>query len=87
MAKAKKAALVTGAGRNIGRACALELAEDGFNVVLNGSSDRAACERVAQEAQNFGAERCVMVGGDVGKPEDCQRIADQAISRSVRSTC
>ena len=50
MAAARKAALVTGAGRNIGRACVLGLAEDGFNVVLNGSSDRAACESVAKEA-------------------------------------
>ena len=50
MAAARKAALITGAGRNIGRACVLGLAEDGFNVVINGSSDRAACESVAKEA-------------------------------------
>jgi len=59
MAAARKAALVTGAGRNIGRACVLGLAEDGFNIVLNGSSDRAACERVAQEAGKLGAETLV----------------------------
>ena len=80
MAGARKAALVTGAGRNIGRACVLGLAEDGFNVILNGSSDRAACESVATEAQKFGAETLVIMG-DVGKPEDCQRIADEAIKR------
>jgi 3-oxoacyl-[acyl-carrier protein] reductase len=80
MAKAKRAALVTGAGRNIGRACVLGLAEDGFNVVLNGSSDRAACEKVATEAQKFGAETMVIMG-DVGKAEDCQRIADEAIKK------
>ena len=37
MAAARKTALITGAGRNIGRACVLGLAEDGFNIVLNGS--------------------------------------------------
>ena len=78
MATARKAALVTGAGRNIGRACVLGLAEDGFNVVLNGSSDRAACESVAKEALKFGVETLVIMG-DVGKPEDCKHIADDAI--------
>ena len=49
MATPRRTALVTGSGRNIGRACALALARDGFNVVVNGSADRAACDRVAAE--------------------------------------
>ena len=72
------APLVTGAGKNIGRACVLGLAEDGFNVAINGSSDRAACESVAQEASKFGV-KAIVVMGDVGKPEECKRIADEAI--------
>ena len=51
MAAAKRTALITGAGRNIGRACALGLAEDGFNVAINGSNNRDACEKVAAEAE------------------------------------
>lgn len=74
----KRAAVVTGAGRNIGRACVLALAEDGFDVVINGSSDRAACESVASEARKLGA-RAIVVMGDVGKPEECRRIADETI--------
>jgi len=80
MAGPKKAALVTGAGRNIGRACVLGLAEDGFNVVINGSRDRAACETVAQEAEKLGAAALVVMG-DVGKAEDCKRIAGEALAR------
>ena len=76
----RRAALVTGGGRNIGRACVLALAEDGFDVAINGSSDRAACEKVAREAEKLGA-RTLVVMGDVGKPEDCQRIADEAIRK------
>ncbi|MGZ5911532.1 MAG: SDR family NAD(P)-dependent oxidoreductase, partial [Reyranella sp.] len=76
----RRTALITGAGRNIGRACVLGLAEDGFDVVLNGSSDRAACEKVAQEAATLGAKTMVVMG-DVGRPEDCQRIADAAIKQ------
>lgn len=79
MAQARRAALITGAGRNIGRACALGLAEDGFDVAINGSSDRAAAEKVAAEAAALGA-RTLVVMGDVGKAEDCRRIADAAIA-------
>ncbi len=76
----RRTALITGGGRNIGRACVLGLAEDGFNVVVNGSSDSAACEAVAKEAAAFGVETLVVMG-DVGRPEDCQRIASAAIAR------
>ena len=76
----RRTALITGAGRNIGRACALGLAEDGFNVVVNGSSDRAACEAVAKQAAAFGVETLVVMG-DVGDPDSCRRIAGEAIAR------
>ena len=49
MSRRHKAALVTGAGRNIGRAVALDLARGGFDVAINGSADRDACEAVARE--------------------------------------
>ncbi len=78
MAAAKKTALITGAGRNIGRACALGLAADGYNVVINGSSNKAACEAVAKEAKKLGA-KAIVVMGDVGNPQECKRIADEAI--------
>ncbi|HEY4250083.1 MAG TPA: SDR family oxidoreductase [Roseomonas sp.] len=80
MTQRRKAALVTGAGRNIGRAVVLALAGDGFDVAINGSSNRAACESVAAEARALGVEALVVMG-DVGKPEDCARIAAEAIAR------
>lgn len=49
-----KVALVTGAGKNIGRAIALTLARDGATVVANGRSDAAAIEAVAQEIRAAG---------------------------------
>lgn len=79
MTQRRKAALVTGAGRNIGRAAVLALAGDGFNVAINGSSNRAACEAVAEEARALGAEALVVMG-DVGVPTDCARIAAEAIA-------
>ncbi|MBS0517591.1 MAG: SDR family oxidoreductase [Proteobacteria bacterium] len=75
-----RTALVTGAGRNIGRACVLALAADGFNVAINGSTDRAACESVAREAAALGVGTLVVMG-DVGAAGECQRIVDETIAR------
>src|SRR4051794_32801800 len=51
-----KVALVTGAGRNIGRAIALRLAQDGAAVVVNGRADQAAIEAVAAEIRALGGQ-------------------------------
>lgn len=51
-----KIALVSGAGRNIGRAIALHLARDGATVVVNGRSDRAAVEAVVGEINAAGGQ-------------------------------
>ncbi|MBS7791157.1 3-oxoacyl-ACP reductase FabG [Roseococcus sp. SDR] len=78
-----RCALITGAGRNIGRAVALALAKQGMNVVINGSTDQAACERVAKEARALGVEAHVAMG-DVGDRATCRRLAEAAIARFGR---
>ena len=50
-----KVALVTGAGSGIGRAAALALMKDGFDLVLAGRR-RDALEAVAQEGKTFGVK-------------------------------
>jgi 3-oxoacyl-[acyl-carrier protein] reductase len=74
----KRTALVTGSGRNIGRAIVLHLAGAGFNVVINGSSNAAACEAVADDARALGAEALVVMG-DVGDRDAVQALANAAI--------
>ncbi|MBP0493506.1 SDR family NAD(P)-dependent oxidoreductase [Pararoseomonas indoligenes] len=76
---ARRTALITGAGRNIGRAVAIGLAGDGFDVVVNGSSDRAAADAVAEEVRGFGV-RALVAMGDVGRREECARIAAEALA-------
>ena len=80
---AGKTVLVTGAGRNIGRAIVLEFAARGANVVVNARSNEAEAEAVAQEARALGAAALVTLGdvGDVDAVNDIVRRASQAFGR------
>jgi 3-oxoacyl-[acyl-carrier protein] reductase len=74
-----KTALITGSGRNIGRSCALQLAEDGINVAVNGSSDRAACEAVAKEVEALGVKSTVVMG-NVGDNAMLKEIYEKTVA-------
>ena len=56
-----RTALVTGSGRNIGRALALAFADAGANVVVNGHQDREAIERVAGEVRERGVKAMALL--------------------------
>src|ERR1700737_4082247 len=58
-----KVAIVTGAGRNIGRAIALALAEGGASLVVNARSNRAEAGAVAREIEAAGGKALVHFGG------------------------
>jgi 3-oxoacyl-[acyl-carrier protein] reductase len=73
-------AFITGAGKNIGRAVALELAGRGYNLVINGRADRAACEEVAAAARAKGV-RAEVAMGDVGIAAEAQRLAADALKQ------
>jgi len=74
-----RSALITGAGQNIGRACAIRLAQDGFNIVVNGRSNRAACDEVASIIRAAGGKAEIAMG-DVGSAAGAKAIADAAIA-------
>ncbi len=78
MGETRRTALITGSGRNIGRASALALAKDGINVIVNGSSNSAACDVVADEVRALGVEALVCMG-DVGKPGDLEKMVADGI--------
>lgn len=52
----KKVALVTGASRGIGKACALALAESGFSIVINYVSSKAGADAVVEEIKSKGGD-------------------------------
>jgi 3-oxoacyl-[acyl-carrier protein] reductase len=72
-------ALVTGSGRNIGRAIALELARRGMNVMVHGHRDEAAAQAVAEEARAAGV-RAEVVMGDLGDRNAVATMADTALT-------
>src|SRR6202163_1502757 len=78
-----KAAIATGAGRNIGRAIALALAEGGASVVANVRSNRAEAEAVAREIEVLGGKALVHIG-DVADAAADQAMADMAVKHFGR---
>lgn len=79
----RRTALITGSGKNIGRAVALRLAEDGFNIVVNGSSDRDACEEAVAACGAKGVN-ALSVMADVGTRAGADDLARQALDRFGR---
>lgn len=78
-----RTAFVSGSGQNIGRAIAIRLAQDGANVVVNGSKDAAACEHTADLVRQAGTDALVVMG-DMGVPADVDRVTRAALERFGR---
>ncbi len=75
-----KVALVTGAGRNIGRATVLSLAAEGANVVVNARSNADEAEAVAAEARALGVE-AIAVLADVSDKGQVAAMMEQATDK------
>src|SRR5690606_14540805 len=60
-----------------------ELARLGCNVVVNGSSDRPACETTSTAVREFKCDALVAMG-DVGKPDVVSAIAEAALGHFGR---
>ena len=74
-----KVALVTGSGRNIGRATILKMAAEGANVVVNARSNQAEADAVAEEARAMGV-KAMPILADVSNKEQVDSMVSMAMA-------
>jgi NAD(P)-dependent dehydrogenase (short-subunit alcohol dehydrogenase family) len=72
-----KTIVISGATKGIGKQLAIELINQGANVVLGGR-DSASVKNVLEDA-NKSTQRAVFVHTDLEKVEDCKKLFDTAI--------
>ena len=71
-------AIVTGGSRGIGRAIAVALGREGFDVVVNYNAAAQAAEEVKAEIETLGS-RALIVQADVSKADDRKRLVDETM--------
>lgn len=67
----EKTAVITGSSRGIGKACALKLAEKGFNIVVNYNSNEEAANKAVEEITAFG-RKAIAVKADTSDLKQVQ---------------
>src|SRR5690348_1104332 len=78
-----KVALVTGSGRNIGRATALRLADEGAHVIVNARTNQGEADAVAEEVRARGV-KALPILADVAQRDQVDALVDQAFSEFGR---
>jgi len=81
--KQGRVALVTGSSRGIGRAIALELARQGYRLVINYRTAENAADRVRQEIAALGAEALVE-RADVSVESDVRALVEKTLAQFGR---
>ncbi len=71
-------AIVTGAGRDIGRACALRLAAEGANVALSYHSSSEGAESAVAEIKKLGGN-AIAVKADLNNPAEVESLVKSTV--------
>ncbi|PLS19871.1 SDR family NAD(P)-dependent oxidoreductase [Neptunicoccus cionae] len=73
-----KTAIVTGGGRDIGRACAVALAAEGANVAINYFASSAGADETVAEIEKMGG-KAIAVQGDLTKPAEVTALVTKTV--------
>jgi len=73
-------AIVTGSSSGVGSATAVQLAEKGFNVVVNYSRNEDGAKRTAAACEEAGGE-VVICQADVSQDEECRSMVSAAVEK------
>ncbi|ADD66847.1 short-chain dehydrogenase/reductase SDR [Denitrovibrio acetiphilus DSM 12809] len=79
----RRVALVTGGSRGIGRAVALRLAVDGFDVTVGYAGRKDAASEVVREIEKMG-RKALEVQGDISVKRDVENIFEATLNRFGR---
>ena len=74
-----KTALITGAGRGIGRATAIRLASDGARIAVNYKGNTLAAEETKRAVEAAGSQ-AALIQGDVSVEADAERVVKEALA-------
>jgi len=75
-----RVALITGAGRGIGKGCAIELARTGATVVINDRPGSPDLDQAAQDIRSLGG-RCTTIAADVFSRQGCEDLVAEAVKQ------
>jgi hypothetical protein len=81
-APANPIALVTGAGRGIGKAISLALADAGCKIIVNYASNEAQAQEVVEELKAIAGPKggtAVAIKADISNPEEVQAMFAKAV--------
>ena len=79
MTENKKTALVTGASRGIGKACAIELAKAGYDVAISYAGNEEAANKTVAELKDLGVQ-AKAYKFDVSDKEACAKAVEEVLS-------
>lgn len=80
MANSGDVAIVTGSATGLGARCAVDLADRGWNIVINYTRSRKEADETLAAVKDKGAE-AILVQADVGQESDCRMLVDETLKK------